>query len=170
VGEVAHHVGLTEDFLIRSAGEILSSAGEGGRVTKKVSLDQLPLGPQFVPHSVLRLPFVLGPITLMSRVTPRFVQSVILANPLIKARTAPQLEPRAEIPRRELLGFLARVRRSTLSTLEAVKDRDLSQFCWRHPLMGSQDIYGVVDLMASHDQRHERQIDRITRHPRFPKS
>lgn len=170
IGEVVHHVALTEQFLLRNAQDILQSAGEAGRATRKVSLDQLPLGPQLVPHSILRLPFVLAPITLMSSLAPQFLQSFVLANPLIKARTAPYLEPKAAIPRRELLGFLDQVRRSTLAILEAVKDRDLSHFRWKHPLMGSRSIYGVVDLLPSHDQRHESQIDRIRRHPRFPKS
>lgn len=168
IGQVAQHVGLTEELFQKYTRELLEAGGEEKKALRRVSLQELPLGPRMVPDFVLRLPFVALPVSVMASVTPRAFFSVLLENPLLKLRTAPVLEPKREMDRMELLNFLKRTRQSTLEILEPVQDWDLSQFRWEHPLIGNLDLYGVLDLLASHDERHGRQMDSIKENSEFP--
>ncbi len=169
VGEIAHHLGLAEEIQLGYVRELLQAGSKERKATRKVSLDELPLGVLFVPDAILRFPLVLAPISLMTSLSPQFLTSALFANPFVKTKTAPRMQPRPGIPRAELLDFLDRVRRSTLKILEPVEDWDLSRFRYQHPLIGNQDIYGLLDLLASHDERHARQIEHVKKRTEFPK-
>jgi hypothetical protein len=108
------------------------------------------------------------PFSIMSSFMPKSVQSALLANPLVKVKTAPAVEPKAGIPRKELLEFLEQARKNTLSLLEPVRDWDLTLFRWFHPMMGGHNIYETLELVASHDQRHAGQVERVKNHAGFP--
>ena len=168
VGEVAHHVGLTETAFQRYMTELLRSGSPERGASRTIPFDELPMGPQMIPRSVLRLAPVLMPFSIMSSFMPKRLQSALLANPLVKIKTAPAVEPKAGISQVDLLGFLLQARKSTLELLEPVKDWDLARFRWFHPLMGEHDIYGTLELLASHDRRHASQVQRVKQDSKFP--
>lgn len=170
VGEVAHHVGLTERVFHRYMTELLRSGNPEQGASRTIPFDELPMGPQMIPMSLLRLAPVLMPFAILSSLMPQSLQSALLANPLVKIKTAPAVEPKHGIPQAELLGFLKQARQATLELLEPVKEWDLTRFRWFHPLMGAHDVYGTLDLIASHDHRHAGQIGRVKSNPKFPRS
>ena len=169
VGEVAHHVGLTETVFHRYMADLLRSGSREQGASRTIPFDELPMGPQMIPPSILRLAPVLLPFSIMSAFMPRSLQSALLANPLVKIKTAPAVEPKHGIPQTELLGFLTKARQATLELLEPVKDWDLTRFRWFHPLMGGHDVYGTLELIASHDRRHAGQAERVKKGPKFPR-
>ena len=178
IGETAQHVGLTEQVIRNNLQSLLQDAGDeandevGDRqgILRKIGFQELPLAPRFIPSAFFRFsPFVMS-LSLMSRFVPRPVQTFFLANPLLKARAAPNVEPKAGMPKAELLRFLSRARESTLALLEPWKSRDLSRIRWEHPLLGTHDIYGTIDLLSNHERRHQGQIERVKSHARFPAS
>jgi hypothetical protein len=141
----------------------------GGRRVMEVSYDQLPLTIQGIPRGVARLSFeLLRPFSFMTRYVPKSVVQFMLAHPIVRAKAAPQSEPTHGKARAELAAFLGDVRQSTLRLLDTVKDKDLSRFHWSHPILGYQDLYGILDLIASHDNRHIQQIENLRKDPRFP--
>ena len=147
--------------------DLLGSGSPGRGASRTIPFDELPMGPQMIPPSVLRLAPVLLPFSIMSSFMPKSLQSALLANPLVKIKTAPAVEPKAGVPRADLIGFLEQARKNTLALLEPVKDWDLARFRWFHPLMGGHDIYGTLDLLASHDRRHAGQVERVKQDPGF---
>jgi hypothetical protein len=167
IGQVAEHVALSERGLLDIVKSLLQ--GPAGRRVLEVSYDQLPLTIQGIPNSVARLSFeLLSPFSFLTRFTPKSVVQFMLANRVLKAKAAPQSEPAHGKARADLLAFLSEVRQSTLRFLESVKNKDLSQFHWSHPILGYQDLYGILDLITSHDNRHIRQIEIVRNDPRFP--
>ena len=120
-----------------------------------------------IPPRILRLTPVLLPFSLMSRLMPQSLQTSLLANPVVKIKTAPLVEPKFGISRAELIEQLRQVRQATLSVLQPVQEWDLSRFRWFHPLMGTHDVYGTLELLASHERRHSGQIERVRKDPRF---
>jgi len=167
IGQVAEHVALSERGLM----EIVKSLFQepGGRRLLEVTYDQLPLTIQGIPTGIARLSFeLLRPFSFMTRCTPKSAVQFMLANPIVKAKAAPESVPAHGKPRAELVAFLSDVRRSTLQFLESVQDKDLSRFHWSHPILGYQDLYGMLELIASHDNRHIRQIEDVRKNPRFP--
>jgi hypothetical protein len=176
VGETAQHVGLTERVIRDNLKNLLQEAGDrdeaGDRqdTLRKVGFHELPLAPRFIPAALFRFPPFLMSLSLVSRMVPRPVQTFFLANPLLKARAAPNVEPKGAMPKEELMEFLRSGRESTIALLEPSKSRDLSRIRWEHPLMGTHDIYGTMELLAGHEQRHRTQIERVKSDARFPVS
>lgn len=168
VGQVAHHVGLAEKMLQDNVRELLQAGRERRRVTRNVTFQDLPMRPRIIPGLLLAMEPVLLSFSIMNTFVPRPLQSFFLANSILKIKTAPALEPKAGMPREELLQYLRDARDSTLKLLEPAKSRDLSAYRWRHPLMGTHDIYGTLELMANHDRRHRMQMEEIQKSPNFP--
>jgi hypothetical protein len=170
IGEVIHHVVLSEEHWQRTLRELFKLGQERGRATKRIGFDELAMGPRMIPMSLLRFPGFLIPWSIMADFVPSGIQSFILANPIFKVRTAPAVEPKPGLPREDLLGYLERSRQSTLQILEPHKNKDLSGFIWKHDLMGSRDVYATLEMLANHDRRHQTQIRNIKNNPRFPKA
>lgn len=172
VGEVAHHVALTEEGFQNTLRELLEKGGQSGSAIKNIGIDELALGPSVIPQRVLQgmlqLPGVRAPMSLGMTLMPDFIKSFILANPLMKIRTAPALVPKAGLPRQTLFGQLKSLRAATLALVEPLGDKDLSRYRWQHPLFGTRDIYSTLEMLADHDQRHLIQIERIKRARAFP--
>ena len=63
----------------------------------------------------------------------------------------------------EMLSRLAAVRQQTLALLDQVRDRDLSVYWWRHPLLGSLRFYDWFRMVAHHEFRHTKQVREILR-------
>ena len=169
-GEIAQHVALTERVIRDNLENLLHEASDGQYTLRKIGFRELPLAPRLIPSALLRFPPFLMSLSLMTRFVPRPVRTFFLSNPLLKARAAPNVEPLGPMPKAALLEFLNGTRESTLALLEPSKDRDLSRIRWEHPLMGTHDIYGTMELLAGHEKRHGMQLDRVKSNPRFPAS
>src|SRR5690349_4131400 len=52
IGEVVHHVGLSEEHWQRTMTELFRSGAESGRATKRIALDELAMGPRMIPMSL----------------------------------------------------------------------------------------------------------------------
>src|SRR6266446_5168451 len=114
IGQIAHHMGLTEKLLQDNVRALLPNGGETREFTRRIGFDELPMGPQVIPHALLRLAPIWLPFAMMRRFMPRAMRTFILANPIIKVRTAPAVEPEAVIPHAQLIEYLRQLRDSTL--------------------------------------------------------
>ena len=167
IGQIAEHVGLAERNLMEIVKTLFQQPG--GRKVLEVSYDQLPLTIKGIPSSMARFSFeLLRPFMFMTRFIPKPLVQSLLANPIVKAKAAPESEPTHGREGREVTAFLTRVRQSTLQFLESVKEKDLSQYHWAHPLLGYQDLCGILGLIASHDSRHVLQLENVKKDPHFP--
>lgn len=170
VGEIAHHIGLAEQGIMGIAKSVVQGAGTGASASKNVGYDDLPMTPTMLPKSVFRLAPILKPFAFTMRFMPASLHNFIISNPVVKVKTAPNLEPKARMERREIIAFLNQVREETLQWLDSVKDRDLSRYHWEHHLLGHHDIYGTLEVVTDHDHRHLQQIEGVKKNPKFPAS
>jgi hypothetical protein len=167
INQIGQHIGLAE----RGVAAIVKNLFQGGRNqgVYNVRYDELALGIKGIPSGVTRIGFeLMSPFSFMARAIPKQLAPFLIANPIFKVKAAPQAEPRQKMGRDEVLVFLAEVRRSTLQLLESVKDRNLERFHWLHPVLGQQDLFGMLELIASHDQRHILQMEAAKKNSRFP--
>ena len=167
-GEAAHHAGLAEEVQMDFVRALLQEGDPDRGASRFIPLAELPLRPVLLPLAVLQIPFVQLSLSLLSAAVPRDIQTTFLSTPVFKARTVPRMEPTRGILRSHLLRALQEIRNTTLKILAPVADWNLSLFRYRHPLIGNHDVYGVLELLASHDQRHIRQIEVVKSHHRFP--
>ncbi len=168
VGEIAHHIGLVEQGLMGIAKDVLQRAGSGASASKAVGYDDLPITPTMLPKSVFRLAPILKPFAFAMRFMPAPLHEFIMSNPVVKVKTAPNLEPKAGMERNDIIVFLNQVREEMLRWLDSVKERDLSRYRWEHHLLGHHDVYGTLDVLADHEHRHLQQIEGVKKNPKFP--
>jgi hypothetical protein len=80
----------------------------------------------------------------------------------------PRMQPKLGLPRVQILKLLDETRNATLAIVQPLAAWDLTLFRVIHPLVGDQDVYGILELLANHEQRHSQQIDLIKKLPGFP--
>src|SRR5262249_185469 len=80
---------------------------------------------------------------------------------LIRTKTPIPLDPALVKEKETMLGALRHVRERTLAFLEETKGRNLSKYRWRHPFLGSFDVYDWFQFVAAHEARHEKQMREI---------
>jgi hypothetical protein len=168
IGQIAHHVGLGEVVWRGYLKSLLKDGAARGEGCVRVSLNEVPFHSRFIPDFVLRSPFVLGPLSLMIDFMPRPLQSMFFTVPLVKMDAGARMQPKLGMSHGQVLKFLADTRRATLEVLDPLSEKDLTRYRIVHPLVGDQNVYGVMDLLASHEKRHTQQIEGIKRNPEFP--
>ncbi|MGB7846529.1 MAG: DinB family protein [Candidatus Acidiferrum sp.] len=67
----------------------------------------------------------------------------------------------------KMLGELRVVRERALAFLGETTNRDLSSYRWRHPFLGTLDLYEWFEMIAAHQLRHTKQMNSIC--ARLPK-
>jgi uncharacterized damage-inducible protein DinB len=87
---------------------------------------------------------------------------------LIRRKTPIPLDPELVREKETMLAELREVRERTLSFIDETKGRDLSRYRWRHAFLGTLNIYEWLQLVASHEIRHEKQIREIAATYRKP--
>jgi hypothetical protein len=60
-----------------------------------------------------------------------------------------------------MLAELREARERSLAFLAGTKDRDLGQYYWPHPALGTLNIYEWIQFLAAHEVRHTKQMREI---------
>jgi uncharacterized damage-inducible protein DinB len=87
---------------------------------------------------------------------------------LIRRKTPIPLDPELVREKETMLAELREVRERTLAFVDETKGRDLSKYRYRHAFLGSLNIYQWLQMIASHEIRHEKQMREIAEAYRKP--
>jgi hypothetical protein len=77
---------------------------------------------------------------------------------LIRRKTPIPLDLQLIREKEDMLAELRHVRERTLAFIEETRGRDLHQYRWRHPFLGSFNLYGWLAFIGSHQLRHAEQM------------
>jgi hypothetical protein len=80
---------------------------------------------------------------------------------IVRRKTPVPLDPQLVQEKETMLAALREVRERTLAFLDETKGRNLSVYRWRHPLLGSLNMYDWFEFLAAHEVRHEKQLREI---------
>jgi DinB superfamily len=80
---------------------------------------------------------------------------------VIRRKTPMPLDLQLIREKEEMLAELRHVRERTLAFIEETRGRNLSQYRWRHPFLGSFNVHGWIAFIASHQIRHAKQMREI---------
>lgn len=61
----------------------------------------------------------------------------------------------------EMLAELREVRGRSMAFLEETEGRDLGEYCWAHPALGTLNTYKWMEFLAAHEVRHTKQMNEI---------
>lgn len=80
---------------------------------------------------------------------------------LFRLKNPLPLDPGLIREKEEMLAELRDVRERTLAFLDETTGRDLSDYRWRHPFLGLLNLYEWMEMIASHEVRHTKQMREI---------
>jgi hypothetical protein len=124
---------------------------------------------ELVAHLIMVERSVVGTADRIQQKTPKqfsFFGRLHLPIPLVEARVFRQkspipLDPELVQEKETMLAALRDVRERTLAFLDETKGRNLRAYRWRHPFLGSFDMYDWFQFVAAHEARHEKQMREI---------
>ena len=80
---------------------------------------------------------------------------------LIRRKTPIPLDLQLIREKEDMLAELRHVRERTLAFIEETRGRNLHQYRWRHPFLGSFNLYSWLAFIGSHQLRHAAQMREI---------
>ena len=80
----------------------------------------------------------------------------------IRRKAPSSLEPGTLSDKAAMLAELLTVRERSLEFLEETKGRNMREYCWKHPALGTLNTYEWMKFIASHEVRHTKQMREIS--------
>ena len=80
---------------------------------------------------------------------------------LIRRKSPFPPDPEAVREKEEMLAELREVRVRTLAFMEETGARNLGDYKWAHPFLGTFSVYDWMQFIASHEIRHTKQMQEI---------
>jgi hypothetical protein len=154
------------------------------RAADAISADQWKTKPQvdawsaaeLVAHLVMVERAIIGGADRITQKTPKpvpFLKRIhfpmwMVESRIIRRKTPIPLDQGLLGPKEEMLGELRAARERTLAFLEETSKRDLKAYCWPHAFLGMLNVYEWLEMIASHEIRHTKQMREIA--TRLPKA
>src|SRR5271170_24271 len=79
----------------------------------------------------------------------------------IRRKAPAPVAPEMLHDKEEMLAELRTVRERSLAFLEETKSRNLGEYFWAHPALGTLNVYEWLQFIASHEVRHTKQMREI---------
>ena len=166
-GEVLDHLLLAEHLNRAQFAELIALRRAGRRPEVRRSFADVNVSVAYLPKSLL--PFLELPFTFLNALTPACVRETLARNRLIPAQRPDAAAPRARRPVGELRRDLSDSLAETESLFAANPGLDYGSMFVSHPLLGRNDVAGLLRFLALHEQRHQSQIGEIAADPKFPR-
>jgi hypothetical protein len=85
----------------------------------------------------------------------------LVAVRVIRRKAPAPVDPEMLRDKEIMLAELRTVRERSLAFVEETRGRDLGQYWWKHPALGTLNIYGWLQFIAAHQVRHTKQMREI---------
>jgi uncharacterized damage-inducible protein DinB len=85
----------------------------------------------------------------------------LVASRVIRRKAPVPVDPEMLRDKEIMLAELRTVRERSRAFLEETRGRDLGQYCWAHPALGTLNIYEWLKFIAAHEIRHTKQMREI---------
>jgi hypothetical protein len=167
IGEIADHLRLSELFWRIEVRRLIELARAGRPAHIKHSFADINVSPLFIPDAILSM-FEM-PLGIMTRFVPDAVLGIMMEYPIVPTRNPDGATPLARRPRAELTIGLTNALDETRELIGHNTDLDFERMVSEHPLMGSNNVPGVLTLLTRHERRHQGQMDGVRADVRFPK-
>jgi hypothetical protein len=166
VGEVVDHVLLIEAFNRDNIVQVIGLQKAGKRPVVVNSIAQVNATFAYMPRFML--PFMQAPLTVFNMVTPNPIRKFLIENPLIPLQHPDLATPRHGCLVAELRAALDKAIAGTNAVFAANPDLDFGRMIVQQPLLGRNTVPELVEFLASHETRHQVQINDVLQRPDFP--
>jgi hypothetical protein len=166
-GEVLDHLLLAEGMNREQFAELIELRRSGRPAELRRSFADLNVSVAYIPKSLL--PFLEIPFAVLGAFVPACAREAFMRNRLIPAQSPDAAAPRKGRPAADLRRDLARSLEQTLALFDAHPGLDYGAMTVSHPLLGRNDLNGLLRFLALHEQRHQAQVKEILSDPRLPR-
>jgi hypothetical protein len=166
VGEVLDHLILGQRLNLSYIAQVIAMKAAGQPPVLRLSSTDVDVSIGHLPKRIL--PALELPFNLLNVFLPGSLRDFMTRYRLIPAQNPEITNPRRARPAEELRNDLISSLKETESLLKFHSDLDYGQMVIQHPLLGNNNIPGLLRFMALHEQRHQTQINDILISPRFP--
>jgi hypothetical protein len=168
IGEVLDHLILGQRLNLSYIAEVIGRVSAGQRPVLQLSFADVDVSIAYLPKGIL--PALEVPFSLINIILPNSVRDFMTRYRLIPAQNPGITKPRrgrsAVALRHDLISSL----RETEQLFESHRGLDYSKMMILHPLLGNNDVPGLLRFVALHEQRHQSQIESVLSSPGFPSS
>ena len=168
IGEVLDHLILGQRLNVCYIAEVIEMKKAGRQPVRKLNFSDVDVSVGYIPKSVL--PVLETPFTILNMFVPTGVRDFMTRNRLVPAQNPNITTPRRGRSSADLHHDLVSSLKELRTLLESHAHLDFSEMMIMHPLLGANNVPGLVRFLALHEQRHQSQIDDVLKSPRFPKS
>lgn len=98
-------------------------------------------------------------VSLLKRI---HIPMALVESRWIRRKSPVPVEPEMLREKEVMLAELRTVRQRSLAFLEETKSRNLRDYCWKHPALGTLNTYEWMQFIASHEVRHTKQMREIS--------
>lgn len=166
VGEVLDHLILGQRLNLSYIAEVIGMKKAGQQPVLRLSFADVDVSVGYIPKSVL--PALEAPFTVMNMFLPTTIRDFMTSHRLVPAQNPGLTTPRRARPADELRGDLVSSLKEMEALLESHADFNYSEMVIMHPLLGNNNIPGLLRFLALHEQRHQSQIESVLGSPGFP--
>jgi uncharacterized damage-inducible protein DinB len=97
-------------------------------------------------------------VSLLKRI---HIPMALVESRWIRRKAPASVEPEMLRDKEGMLAELRTVRERSLAFLEETRDRNMGEYCWAHPALGTLNVYEWLQFIASHEVRHTKQMREI---------
>jgi uncharacterized damage-inducible protein DinB len=97
-------------------------------------------------------------VSLLKRI---HIPMALVESRWIRRKAPAPVEPDMLRDKEDMLAELRTVRERSLAFLEETRGRDLGEYCWAHPALGTLNTYEWMQFLAAHEVRHTKQMREI---------
>ena len=97
-------------------------------------------------------------VSLLKRI---HIPMALVESRWIRRKAPAPVEPEMLRDKEGMLAELRTVRERSLAFLEETKSRNMREYCWAHPALGTLNVYEWLQFIASHEVRHAKQMREI---------
>lgn len=168
VGEVLDHLILGQRLYLTYLTQVIAMKKAGKRPLLKLTLTDVDISIGYVPKNLLTVLEI--PLTILNLFLPGSVRDFMTLNRLLPAQNPDITTPRPGRSAADLRDDLMASLRETEALLESNAGLDYGEMMIQHPLLGNNNVPGLVRFLTLHEQRHQSQIESILGSPGFPGS
>lgn len=158
-GEILDHLILSEKLHRSSFAEVIELARAGKRPVIYRTLTELDTSVFGFPKELL--PLVSIPLMTFNLFVPAGLREFFVQNRILPANNPKASEPAPARPLSELIADLDRSARETQALFEANPGVDYKRMRICHPLLGNNDVAGLIRILDFHEQRHQEQFREV---------
>lgn len=97
-------------------------------------------------------------VSLLKRI---HIPMALVESRWIRRKAPTPVEPDMLRDKEGMLAELRTVRERSLAFLEETRDRNMGEYSWAHPALGTLNVYEWLQFVASHEVRHTKQMREI---------